>query len=192
MQSKPMPEAKVVAVMVGRQPDSLVTTRQPEVRVTFAGFEGDRHAGITMRSDGRTPFYPRGTEIRNLRQVSLVSIEELAEIAALMRLPGIEPEWLGANLALVGLERLTYLPPFTRLFFAADAVLVVVGENLPCLVAGRVIQSHYPDQPGLAEQFTKAALHRRGVTAWVERPGIIRAGEAVGIRIPEVPICYRV
>lgn len=177
--------------MVGRQPDSLVTTRQPEVRVTFAGFEGDRHAGITMRSDGRTPFYPRGTEIRNLRQVSLVSIEELAEIAALMGLPGIEPEWLGANLALTGLERLTYLPPFSRLFFAGEAVLVVVGENLPCLKAGAAIQSAYPDRPDLAEQFTRAALHRRGVTAWVERPGLIQAEDSVSIRTPETPLCYR-
>jgi hypothetical protein len=57
----------VISVFLGLDPRSLITTRQFQVKVTWAGFEGDKHAGITRWSDGRTPHYPRGTEIRNDR-----------------------------------------------------------------------------------------------------------------------------
>jgi hypothetical protein len=56
---------QVLGVYLGQDAHSLVTTRQPQVKVSWAGFEGDKHAGITRLSDGRTPHYPRGTEIRN-------------------------------------------------------------------------------------------------------------------------------
>ena len=66
----------------------------------------------------------------------------------------------------------------TRLFFAGGVVLISTGENQPCTVAGRAIEQQV-GQPGLAQLFPKAALHRRGLTATVERPGLIRLGEAV-------------
>ena len=87
----------VLKVMLGLEASSLVTTAQTQVKVTFAGLEGDRHAGLTYKSDSRTPHYRRGTEIRNVRQVSMISVEELQEIARRMDLPALEPEWLGAN-----------------------------------------------------------------------------------------------
>jgi len=156
-----------------------------EARVTLAGFEGDRHAGMTTRTGARAPFYPRGTEIRNSRQVSLVSLEELAEVAAELGLARILPEWLGANLAVSGVPRLTFLPPATRLFFPQETVLVVQGENLPCTGPGQVIQDEHAEIPGLADRFPKAALHRRGLVAWVERAGLICPGDDVRVDIPE-------
>ena len=39
--------------------------------------------------------YPRDTDIRNVRQLTLVSEEELAEIAGLMGIPEMKAEWLG-------------------------------------------------------------------------------------------------
>ena len=169
----------VLKVYVGRDKGSLLTTSQAEVQVTFAGFEGDRHAGLTMLSGGRTPFYPRGTEIRNLRQVSIVSKEELAEVAAAMNLPELKPEWIGANLLVSGIPDLTALPPMTRLFFSSGVVLMAGGENNPCTIAGSMVQKMVPDKPGLSQLFCTAALHRRGVTAWVERPGTIREGDEI-------------
>jgi hypothetical protein len=165
-------------VYLGLDPDSLVTTRQAHVRVTFEGFDGDKHAGFTRPADSRTPHYPRGAPIRNDRQVSIVSIEELEQIAAALDVAEIRPEWLGANLALQGIPRLTLLPPNTRLVFAQGAVLVVQQENLPCSGPGKVIQKQY-DRPGLDSAFPKAALHLRGLVACVERPGIIAEGDAV-------------
>ncbi len=171
-------------VYLGLDEDSFVTTPQTQVTVTFAGFEGDRHAGITRKADSRTPHYPRGTEIRNDRQVSIVSVEELAQIAAAMGLPEIKPEWLGANLSLQGIPSLTGLPPMTWLFFGAGAVLVVQAENLPCQHPGKIIQDAYarPDLQGL---FPKAGMHLRGLVACVERPGAILQGDPVEVEIPQ-------
>ncbi len=175
---------QVARVMVAPDPDSLRSRALPQVRVTFAGFEGDRHAGLTMRSGGRTPHYPRGMEIRNTRQISLVSVEELDGIAAALNIPELLPEWLGANLLLRGIPRLSFLPPGTRLFFPQDAVLVVEGENHPCTTAGQSIQAAYPAIPKLASAFPKAGLHRRGLVGWVERPGVIAAGDSVRVHVP--------
>ena len=59
---------RVMRALVGRDATSLVTTHETEIRVTIEGVEGDKHAGITRLSDSRTPWYTRGTTIRNSRQ----------------------------------------------------------------------------------------------------------------------------
>lgn len=176
-------EGIATAVLVGRSPTTFVTTRQAEARVDFAGFEGDLHGGLTMLSGGRTPHFPRGTEIRNTRQVSIVSGAELQRIAAQAGLPRLLPEWFGANLLVEGIPNLTYLPPSTRLFFPQDAVLVVEGENRPCSSLAGVIQGQYPEIAGLAARFLAAARGQRGIVAWVERPGVIREGDRVRVEV---------
>jgi len=176
----------ILKVMVGLDAISLVTTTQTQVRVTFAGLESDRHAGLTMKSDSRTPLYPRGTEIRNVRQVSMVSIEELHEIARRMDLPAIEPEWLGANLLIQGIPDFTMIPPSSRMYFPDDTVLVIDSENNPCIHPGKVIQSHFPERSGLVELFVESARHLRGLVAWVERPGTIRQADSLRFEIPQI------
>ena len=79
---------------------------------------------------------------------------------------------------------LTGLPPMTRLFFGAEAVLVVQAENLPCQNPGKIIQDSY-SRPGLQGLFPKAGLHLRGLVACVERPGIIMPGDPVRVEIPQ-------
>ena len=162
----------------------LVSTPIEAVTVTLDGFAGDRHAGPTRRADARVPFFPRGTIIRNTRQVSLIAEEELAALAAALGVPAVDPAWLGANLVTRGLPQLTALPPGTRLFFPDKATLVVAGENEPCIQPGRVIAEHYPDVPTIAPRFVKAALGRRGLVAWVERAGTIRAGDTLMVMPP--------
>lgn len=176
---------QVVRALVGRDEVSLVTTGQATVRVTMEGIEGDKHAGITRRSDSRTPWYTRGIVIRNSRQVSLIAAEELDRIATVMELPAVEPEWLGANLVLRGIPDFSHLPPGSRLFFPDKAVLVVTEQNFPCVQPGRVIQEQYPDIPRLAQRFPKDALHLRGIVACVERPGTITEGDTVRVDVIE-------
>ena len=137
----------------------------------------------------RVPWFPKGTLIRNTRQLSLVSREELAEVARALGVPHVLASWLGANLELVGVPRLTQLPPGTRLFFPEEATLVVEGENQPCVGPGRVLEAHHPDLRGLASRFVKAAWRRRGLVGWVERPGLIRAGDEVRVMLPP-PVTY--
>ena len=173
----------VQSVLIGNISGSLVTTPVEKVQVNFAGFEGDQHAGLTRKSDGRTPYYPRGTVIRNDRQVSLVSVDELAQIAAGLNVPELQPAWLGANLLLSGMPRLTRLPPNTRLVFQQGAVLVVQAENLPCTGPGEVLAAQFR-QPELKNLFPKFALGRRGLVACVEKPGSIAAGDTVQVEVP--------
>jgi len=176
-------------VMVGEDKHTLETSSIPRVQVTFEGFVGDQHAGLTRLSDVRVPHYPRGTVIRNTRQVSMLSLEEMADIAAALHLPEILPEWLGGNLAFQDIPLLTMLPPSTRIFFPDDTVLVVDAENLPCTGPGEMIQQHYPIIPKLVQAFPKAAMHKRGLVGWVERVGYINEGDTVWVQLPS-PVTY--
>ncbi|NOJ97646.1 MOSC domain-containing protein [Corallococcus coralloides] len=178
-----------VLLCTDAEPKRFVTREVPEVTVDFAGIVGDRHAGLTRKADVRVPWFPKGTLIRNTRQLSIVSREELVEVARTLGVPHVLASWLGANLELVGVPRLTHLPPGTRLFFPEDATLVMEGENHPCVQPGRVIESHHPDLKGLASRFVKAAWQKRGLVGWVERPGLIRAGDAVRVMLPP-PVTY--
>lgn len=170
----------VARVFVAREPDTLVSARVARATVMFGGFEGDKHAGWTRRADARVPWYRRGTIIRNERQVSLVSSEELAQIALALGVPEVRAEWLGANLELSGVPALTLLAPRTRLVFSSGAVLTVEGENMPCRGPGRAIQQALGIR-GIETRFPKAALHLRGIVATVERPGEIAERDAVSL-----------
>ena len=82
----------------------LSTEKVDSVPVSYAGFEGDGHAGLTRKSCVRVRAqYKEGTEIRNTRQISIVSSEDLAQIADTMGIPEVAPEWIGANLCVSGI-----------------------------------------------------------------------------------------
>ena len=89
--------AKINAVLIADDPETFVTRRIPEVNLEFGGIRGDRHFGVTSKADSRQPMYPRGTEILNRRQITIVSVEELDRIAVELGVESVLPEWLGAN-----------------------------------------------------------------------------------------------
>lgn len=151
------------------------------------GIVGDHHHGPTRRSGGREPWYPHGTSMRNDRQVSIVAPDELALVAGRMELPEIHPGWIGANLVLDGVPRLSMLPSGTLLFFAGGTTLKVDSQNKPCRIAGKLVATRagMADTEAGALAFPKAAQRLRGLVAWVEKPGRIENGEAVSVRIPE-------
>jgi len=154
----------------------------PEALLLFAGMEGDCHGGITRKSDSRMlKQYKRNTEVRNARQLSVLSSEELAEVAKAMGIPAVRPEWVGANMVLSGIPDLTLLPPSTRLQFTSGAMVVIDAENHPCRYPADIISRHHPEQK---KGFVTAAMHKRGVVGWVEAEGVIRTGDNVTIWIP--------
>ncbi len=167
--------------------ETLVSAPVESLDLSWDGIAGDRHAGPTRRSGGREPWYKRGTEIRNERQLSIVAADELAEAAAKMDLPEIKPEWVGANLELSGIPNLSMLPPRTLLFFEGGATIKVDGQNAPCRFAGDAIAANYPenDAKALALRFPKAAVGKRGLVAWVEKPGLITVGQKLTVQVPE-------
>lgn len=161
---------------------SIVSETLDRAFVSLAGLPKDTHAGLTRPACVRVKqLYPEGTEIRNSRQLTLVSREELDAIAAAMGLDGLLPAWLGANLMLSGIPQLTLLPPSSRLQFPSGLTLVVDLENGPCIYPARVIDEHHP---GRGSRFVKHALHRRGITAWVEREGEVGPGDSVEVHVP--------
>jgi MOSC domain-containing protein YiiM len=174
---------RVEAVLLTAQ--RLPATLVDAVEVTWEGFVGDKHFGLTMKSNSQQKPYPKGTEVRNVRQVSIVSVEELQTVAANLSVPRVEPAWVGANLLLSGIPDLTRLPSGSRLHFEGGVGIVIEGENLPCTTAGGCVQQQFPDRPGITSAFPKRALGKRGLVAWVERPGVIRTGESVLVRRPE-------
>ena len=176
---------KVTQVLIGKDSKTLEKWPVDSCKITYDGFSGDFHSGLTMKSGGRQPHYPKGTQIRNYRQVSIVSQEELHSIANSMDIKKIKPGWIGANMEVEGIPNLTFLPPSTRIEFSGGAVLVVNGENLPCIGPGKIIQQNFPELKGLAESFSKNALGKRGLVAWVECIGTIQTGDDITLRIPK-------
>lgn len=161
---------------------ALASCPRESLKLTFAGPEGEDHSGLTRPSCSRVMSqYPRGTQIRNVRQLSVVSSEELAEIAAKMGLGSFDPAWAGATLVLEGLPDLSHLPPSSRLQIAGEATLVVDMQNRPCHLPAAVIEGEHP---GKGRKFKNAARGLRGVTAWVEREGNVCIGDKVALHIP--------
>ncbi|MCC1493911.1 MOSC domain-containing protein [Cognatishimia sp. F0-27] len=163
--------------------DKLCSTALQSLVLDWDGPVGAKHSGRTRPSCSRvTAQHAKGTEIANTRQLSLISAEDLAQIAAAIGLEALDPALLGASVVLEGLEDFTFLPPSSRLQGPDGLTLVVDMENRPCVLPGREIDARHP---GHGAAFKAAARHRRGVTAWVERPGTLRLGDRVTLHVPD-------
>ncbi|MGI9369817.1 MAG: MOSC domain-containing protein, partial [Ruegeria sp.] len=144
---------------------------------------GARHQGSTRPSCVRVKnLHPIGTEIRNTRQLTILSAEELAEIAKEMDLGSLDPALLGASMVVRGIPDFTHVPPSSRLQAPSGLTVAVDVENLPCVIPGREVESV---SPGYGPRFKPAAKGRRGVTAGVERPGSVRVGDRLTLFVPD-------
>jgi len=173
----------VETLLVNGDADSgLATTGIGSAKVNFDGIEGDCHSSLVREACVRTrEQYAIGTPIRNTRHFSILSVEDLAVIAAKMGVPHLKPEWVGANLLLSGIPNFTQLPPSSRLIFSGGVSLVVDMENEPCKYPGEIIEMSFP---GKGHLFAYNARGLRGVTAWVEKEGRISQGDTVSLHIP--------
>jgi hypothetical protein len=178
-------QGKVEALFATVDASSFETSPVASLALGFDGIAGDRHAGLTRRTGGREPWYPRGTHIRNERQLSILSPNDLAEAAAAMGIPVLGPEWIGGNLLLSGVPRLTMLPPRTCLFVENGPTIRIDGLNVPCRLSGRSVAARFPERENLDVAFVKAARRLRGLVGWVEKPGLLRNGDLVEVRLPE-------
>ncbi|NOD62591.1 MULTISPECIES: MOSC domain-containing protein [unclassified Ruegeria] len=151
----------------------------------FDGVKGERHAGVNRASCVRVKnLYSQGTEIRNVRQLSVLSVEELEQIALEMGLDALDPAYLGASIVLKGIPDFSHVPPSSRLQAGSGLTITVDMENAPCVLPGREIEA---DQPGHGAAFKPAAAGRRGITGWVERPGRIELGDRLALFVPDQP-----
>ena len=173
--------ARVVATHVWPADADIPVAVDPLV-LDWGGPVGDRHHGVTMASGVRQrKVFEPGTEIRNHRQISIVDVAELAQIARNLGVPTLPPGLIADNICTDGIDALTQLPRMTRLVFDSGAVIMLGGENKPCTIAGAMVARLYDVRP---ESFPKAAIGLRGVTAWVEHPGTVASGSKIDVHLP--------
>lgn len=154
----------------------------PEMHLSFAGLDGETHAGLTRPSCSRVvSLYPKETEIKNVRQLSVIAAEELAVIADKLGLDAIDPAWLGASLVVEGIPDFSHIPPSARLQSPSGATITVDMQNRPCNLVSLTIEE---SRPGHGKAFRAAAKGLRGVTAWVEREGAIKLGDVMRVYLP--------
>lgn len=178
---------EAVVTWLGLVPDNgqLASAPVAALDLGFAGPAGEVHGGLTRPSCSRVlGLYPRNTQIRNTRQLCVVSAEELEAIAAAMALDALDPSLVGATLVVRGLTDFTHIPPGSRLLADSGASIAVDMENRPCVLPGKPIEAVHP---GFGSRFKRAAEGRRGVTAWVEAEGRIALGDRLRLFIPDQP-----
>lgn len=186
---------KVLGLFTAESRNSRVSNGTGWIRVIRGhGILDDHHAGTRLLDVREREMLslglPKGMEIANQREFTAISAEEMREIEQDLVLGGsIAPGSLSENLMLGNIPNLTRLPPGTRLFFQNNnvtrtAVLVVWGENEPCIGPGNVIQEQFPGQSDVASRFVKAAHGRRGVVGSVYSSGVIKVGDIVIAHVP--------
>ena len=172
----------------------FVTEPVESLTLDFSGIPGDPHAGATRKAGPRDRWLPRGTIIRNDRQLSAVCPIELAAISARLEIAELGPEWLGANLLVDGISRFSALAPGSCLAiggrwggkgrFDGAAVLRVEAYNDPCRRTGRAIAQAL-ERPALEFAFVKAARELRGLVLSVDLPGTVSVGDTVVVVPPK-------
>ncbi|MBY5931845.1 sulfurase [Tateyamaria omphalii] len=166
--------------------ESLRAVPADAVDVTLDGFPGEDHGGPTRPSCSRVRSqYTPGTEIRNTRQLCIVSAEELALTAETMGLERIDPSWVGASLVIEGIPNFTHVPPASRLMSDSGVGIAVDIENRPCIYPGKEIEA---EAEGFGKLYKPAAKGRRGVTAWVEHGGRLTLGDTLTLHVPDQPV----
>ncbi len=174
--------AEVVWVGVSAVGGSLRSGALEALELGFSGIGGARHEGENRPACVRVrDLHAEGTEIRNVRQLTILSEEELTAIGAEIGVAELDPGLLGANVVVKGVPDFTHVPPSTRLQGPSLVTLTVDMENLPCVLPGREIEA---EEPGHGKAFKRASEGRRGVTAWVERPGVLSVGDRLALWLP--------
>jgi len=153
------------------------------VQASYGGFEGDFHGGETRESCGRvTSRHPKGTQIRNTRQLSILSAEEMTQIAQTIGLDTLDPALLGVSILIEGIPDFTFVPPASRLQAENGTTIVIDVENGPCQFPARQIEA---EAEGHGKAFIAAARGKRGVTAWIEREGKLTVGDKLRLHVPD-------
>lgn len=152
--------------------------RQDAIRLVEGfGIEGDVHAGATVKHVAvarKRPAEP------NLRQVHLMHAELHDELNA--KGFHVTPGDIGENVTTRGVDLLG-LPLGTRLRLGGEAVVELTGVRTPCSQLDRF-------QKGLLKAVVDRdadgnVVLKPGVMAVVVAGGEVRAGDAIGIELPD-------
>lgn len=176
---------RVERVALGSRKTAYAKPDCQTIEFSLEGVVGDKHAGFTRKADGRDAGVRNGTIIRNWRQWSAVSVEELRSIAQNLGLAELDASLLAPNIVFSGIDALTAIPKGSAIWFASGAVLTVEGENAPCTLAGKQISKAFPQL--LPSEFPKAARGLRGLVGVVYKSGVVQVGDEAVVRIYTPP-----
>ena len=182
-------KGRVVSVHIGGQ-ETLEAKSVKQLELALDGIVGDRHRGMA-RKCWEDDKQAEGSQRRNERQWSAVSLEELTAMTETMQLDEpLQAATLGANLCLEGLPELSRLPRGTLLKFSSGAVLMVEEYNPPCSDMGKKVAALHHTVSGTPLQdtaFSQAAKFSRGIVGVVEVVGSISAGDEVLVEAELLP-----
>jgi hypothetical protein len=165
--------------------EELLSPMRATLDLTFEGVAGAFHAGVTRASCSRVKSqYAKGTPIKNERQLSIVSQEEIDQIAAEMGVDTLDPRRLGATMVVKGIPDFSHVPPSSRLQAPSGATVTVDMENRPCQFPAKSLVVDHGDA---AKGFKPAAKNLRGVCAWVAAEGRVAVGDTLTLHIPDQP-----
>jgi hypothetical protein len=159
-----------------------------KINCDFNGITDDYCNRLTYLSTGREKtFTPKGTPIANLRQITILSEEELKQIQSDMNISILDPMWLSPNIIIKGYDNFSALQPGTILKFSSGCILYISMQNPPCTAISDVLKEVLPetDRPN-AKLFCKAALYSRGLVAIVYAEGEITVNDTVEVLIPKL------
>jgi len=171
-------KGSVVSVHIGKKGE-LGKEATDEISSTIEGIQGDRHFGYTRWSKSKE------CAVRNDRQWTALSVEEVDIIRQNMELRELAAETLGPNIVVQGIPEFSQLPRGTKLLFENGAIFVVEEFTDPCSRMGQHIADKYKidanNQLIKPNLFPKASNNERGLVGVIDRPGIIKPGDAVEV-----------
>jgi MOSC domain-containing protein YiiM len=169
----------VVAVHRGSAHTFSKTTQDGITLIAGLGVEGDAHCGITVKHRSRVERDPTQP---NLRQIHLVHSELFAELGTTGF--SVRPGDIGENVTTRGIDLLG-LPAGSLLRLGADAIVEVAGLRNPCYQLDDFQKGLMAAT--LARDANGDLVRKAGVMAIVRRGGKVRAGDAIGIKLPPEP-----
>jgi hypothetical protein len=187
---------KSIHSVSGPKSGSFVTQAVDQLVLGMDGIAGERHSGLLRPAGPREPWLPRGMMLRNDRQISALSADELATIAHGLDLTELEPGLTGANIVVDGIAGFSRIAPGSLIaigglwggkgLFDGEALLRVEAYNRPCRATGRKLATAH-GRPELEFDFVRVARSLRGVVLSVAHPGNVRAGDPIVVMPAIVP-----
>lgn len=167
--------------------------------VSLSTGETDRHYGRTRQvRNYQVARKWAGRDVRNERQISIATLEDLRLIAKALELDTILDEKsidlgrfmsqvLAVNVLLSGVDLGDYLGPGTKLFCGEEdtgAIVDISEAHLPCKKPAFTIATSLDLDPAkLKDGFKQVAAERRGYMAAVFAPGRIALGDSVDAQL---------
>jgi hypothetical protein len=175
-----------------------LTTPVDEIQLFVReGIKYDYHAGrrlATIRDREGMAFYlPPNAEVLPIREVSLISVEDLEHIQQTAGLPWpIVRGAFGENIVVSGIPNFSRLPSGTVVYFVksgsqyASAAVYITRENGPCITLVEMVRPFYPEVDGFDKALLSAANHHRGLVGMIYSSGKVKKGyEVIAVLPPQ-------